>query len=278
MFYLKTNNMLVRELDKLVNMSMSRSIRENQNISQYETVLKEFKSNDIKIIIGVFDLNTTLRLFCEVYRQKMYGEKYQWIILGSYKKELLYSLNDGELNCTTEEILEALNGTLQTRVVEYGHEFQPTFKESYHKISARANSFEKKCNNFINDYISNYHHTCRLNKSSCLRDYFHGYAFDGLLAIYYLLSSLIESRKFNCNNLNFERNIDWFTTLNTALGRLSFRGVTVSPCSNGIKLLIPGLCFILFKFIGNFFFFFYPRVTLHLKIQLESVKLNSNNL
>ena len=219
--------MLIRELDKHVNMSMSRSILENQNTTQFETILKEFIANDIKIIIGIFDLNTTIRLFCEVYKRKMFGENYQWIILGSYKKEMIYKMS-GEVNCTTEEILEAMNGTMQTRVVEYGHEFRRRAKLSSHKISTRAMSFAEKCNDFIESYIGKYQSACSSDEWSCSRGYFHGYAFDGLLTVYHLLSSLIETGKFNCNSTDFERNTEWFSILNNALSKLSFKGVTVN--------------------------------------------------
>ena len=127
--------MLIRELDRITNFTLSRSVLENQNPGQFETILKEFLTNDIKIIIGIFDVTTTLRLFCEVYKQNMYGENYQWIILGTYNREIITEFNISNLNCTQKEILTALNGTMQTRVVQYAYEYEKKVNlRQHHKI------------------------------------------------------------------------------------------------------------------------------------------------
>ena len=54
----------------------------------------------------------------EAYRSKLYGSRFQWIIVGYYEPEWWLS-NPGP--CTTSEILEALNGTIQTRVAQFGY-------------------------------------------------------------------------------------------------------------------------------------------------------------
>lgn len=182
-------------------------------------------ANDIKIIIGIFDLQTTVKLFCEVYKLNMYGENYQWIILGTYNREMLFENYTNLINCTTEQLLIALNGTLQTRVVQYSYEYDQSQKKSKPQ---HQSSFDRQYTVIVNSYISKIKKSLnRNNDSSCLNDYFHGYAFDALLSTYKALSSLIEDGNFSCRHDTFIRNIEWFKILNNAFNRISFEGVTV---------------------------------------------------
>lgn len=75
-----------------------------------------------------------VRIFCEVtksdpsypdshsvlqaFRYNLYGSRFQWIIVGYYEPEW-WLANPGP--CNTSEILQALNGTLQTRVAKLGY-------------------------------------------------------------------------------------------------------------------------------------------------------------
>lgn len=295
------HNMLIRELDKITNFTVSRSILENQNQHQYETILKEFIGSDIKIIIGIFDVKTTLRLFCEVFKRDMYGESYQWIILGTYNKEMLtddLSEQLSNINCTIDQILIALNGTLQTRVVQYSHDYETqinlnhrsaynykvktttTTSESNHQQQFSHLTYSSSTNKPI---ITDHHHHSNnykeqqsislrsidakslsdldlkldeitvnyvdylrrdnemkqklkypsaqpssASKSQLYLDtYFHGYAFDVILAIFKLLANLVESKKFDCKTNMFERNTEWFSLFTEAFNSLKFKGLTV---------------------------------------------------
>lgn len=303
------HNMLIRELDKITNFTVSRSILENQNQHQYETILKEFISNDIKIIIGIFDVKTTLRLFCEVFKRDMYGESYQWIILGTYNKEMLTDdLGDqlANINCTIDQILIALNGTLQTRVVQYSHDYEtqinlnrPIYNylkvKDHHnhqtKSSASASSTSSSSSSSSSSPASNkqitgqnkaeqsslslrsigksdldlkideitasyveylrrenemkqklkYPSTSPYSSTSktqlYLDTYFHGYAFDVILAIFKLLANLVESKKFDCKTNTFERNTEWFSLFTEAFNSLKFKGLTVNSIFIHIYIL-----------------------------------------
>jgi hypothetical protein len=81
--YTLTHNLLIRELDKMGVYTQSRSVPSEStvdNSSVYEVILNEFLANDIKIIIGLFDMETAIKLFCEVYKKSMYGKTYMGII------------------------------------------------------------------------------------------------------------------------------------------------------------------------------------------------------
>jgi gamma-aminobutyric acid type B receptor len=235
--YTLAHNMLIRELDKVVNLTVSRSILENQTEKEIKTILEEMILNDIKIIIGIFDINTTIKMFCQIYHNSMYGEHYQWIILGAYNKRQLFDPKlINETSCTLEEILKAINGTLQTRVVQYSYEFNDknlTINDenriSKLNIIKSKSKFDVHYFEIIENYIQNFQTKCEQNTilhSECLNDYFHGYAFDVISTIFKLMSILIENDSFNCRNDIFERNIEWFQILNTALNKISFNGVT----------------------------------------------------
>lgn len=58
-------------------------------------------------------------MFIKAYRYNLYGSRHQWIIVGYYESEW-WLKNPGP--CDTSEILQALNGTLQTRVAELGYD------------------------------------------------------------------------------------------------------------------------------------------------------------
>ena len=46
--------------------------------------LKKIRDKDVRIILGFFDEKWAKRIFCEAYKQGMYGKYYQWIITGNY--------------------------------------------------------------------------------------------------------------------------------------------------------------------------------------------------
>lgn len=243
--YTLAHNQLIHELDKIVNVTISRSILENQNSNQYETILNEFITEDIKIIIGLFDYNTTFRLFCEVYKKNMYGKNYQWIILGTDTNRFLFSNDIPTGDCTREQIFIALNGTLQTRIVQYAHEYKDRMNQILNSKFKHENQnnefldfkidksakFESYYQSIVDSYLSTINNDIKhlTFKNTCYDSYFHGYAFDLILSIFKTLSVLIESKNLSCqkNDNMFERNIEWFSLLINTLNRISFKGVTV---------------------------------------------------
>lgn len=214
-------------MDKSINV-VSRSIMENQTYGQYESILNDFIQNDIKILIGIFDMATTIKLFCHVFKNGMYGANYQWIILGSYEKSnILASYKNGS-ECTYEELVFALNGTLFTKIVEYSYEFD--FESGVKNENKIIDKIDREYDQIVQSYMSQY--LAKIEdkgdlKEKCPNPFFHGYAFDGLLTIFKVLSNLIESKKLHCQGKNFVRNTDWFHSLNQALNKLKFKGVTV---------------------------------------------------
>ena len=205
--------------------AISRSINEDENL---EPILEEFIKQDIYIIIGIFDVNTTVRLYCQIYKKQMYGENYQWILLGTSLNNLKkYYFNQNTSYCTYNELLESLNGTLQTRITQYSYDY---YKKSNNFIQNfdKHNRRDALMKNITDSYMKSYFKECSANNTLCFHSAcFHGYAFDLFLTIFNLIGSLIESKQFLCDYETFERNQNWFKIVNEGLNNISFTGVTV---------------------------------------------------
>lgn len=65
-------------------------------------------------VSGNFNEHYARLIFCEAYKLEMYGRKYQWLIMGTYRNEWWKNLDFAETNCTIENIEEALQQTILT--------------------------------------------------------------------------------------------------------------------------------------------------------------------
>ncbi|CAF1031984.1 unnamed protein product [Adineta ricciae] len=90
----------------------------NRTRNSLKDAFDELKKNNIRIILGNFNSTMAVRIFCEAFRYELYGARFQWIIVGYYESD--WWLNNPS-PCNTSEILQALNGTLQTRVPKFGY-------------------------------------------------------------------------------------------------------------------------------------------------------------
>ena len=96
------------------------------------------------------------RVFCDAYHKKVYGRKYQWLIVGMYSEEW-WRVND--TNCTPEEIETALKGTMVM-------EIQPLSSVDDITVSKLTPS------EYEQQYLNHTDHYSR----------YHGYAYDGIWA------------------------------------------------------------------------------------------------
>ncbi|CAH3175080.1 unnamed protein product [Porites lobata] len=77
--------------------------------------LANIKKKDARIIIGSFYVVQAKHVFCEAYKQRMYGKRYVWIIIGWYEDKWWETkLNEDHITCTTREMGEAVEGYLAT--------------------------------------------------------------------------------------------------------------------------------------------------------------------
>ncbi|XP_078501823.1 gamma-aminobutyric acid type B receptor subunit 1 [Lissotriton helveticus] len=78
--------------------------------------VKNLKRQDARIIVGLFYETEARKVFCEVYKEKLYGKKYVWFLIGWYADNW-FKMKDPAINCTVEEMTEAVEGHVTTEIV-----------------------------------------------------------------------------------------------------------------------------------------------------------------
>ncbi|XP_077991244.1 gamma-aminobutyric acid type B receptor subunit 1-like [Glandiceps talaboti] len=79
--------------------------------------VKNLKEKNARIIFGNFYEDMARQVFCEVYKQKMYGKHYAWFILGWYTHDW-WKQDDPNIACTKEELFEAIDGYIATENID----------------------------------------------------------------------------------------------------------------------------------------------------------------
>ncbi|XP_070554748.1 gamma-aminobutyric acid type B receptor subunit 2-like [Ptychodera flava] len=105
--------------------------------------VRVLKEKDARIIIGNFYKAAARRVFCEAYKQGMYGPKYVWLIIGYYS-ERWWETDIEDLDCTAEELRTALAGYFTVVWATLSSDPRPTASkftaEQYmHQINAILN-------------------------------------------------------------------------------------------------------------------------------------------
>uniref|UniRef100_A0A671R6G6 Gamma-aminobutyric acid type B receptor subunit 1-like n=1 Tax=Sinocyclocheilus anshuiensis TaxID=1608454 RepID=A0A671R6G6_9TELE len=78
--------------------------------------VKNLKRQDARIIVGLFYETEARKVFCEVYKEKLYGKKYVWFLIGWYADNW-FKIKDPSINCTVEQMTEAVEGHVTTEIV-----------------------------------------------------------------------------------------------------------------------------------------------------------------
>ncbi|XP_067676189.1 gamma-aminobutyric acid type B receptor subunit 1-like [Haliotis asinina] len=66
--------------------------------------------SDARIIVGSFYEGTARKVFCEAYKNKLYGSKIVWVTVGWYEAEW-WTKGDNSLDCTAEQLAEVVEGS-----------------------------------------------------------------------------------------------------------------------------------------------------------------------
>ncbi|XP_045177177.2 gamma-aminobutyric acid type B receptor subunit 2-like [Mercenaria mercenaria] len=79
------------------------------NNSNIKYAIERFKENNVRIIHAVFSSTYAPYVFCEAYKQGMYGDSYVWILSGPnmYKN---WTNKAGKTDCTAAELVSASDG------------------------------------------------------------------------------------------------------------------------------------------------------------------------
>uniref|UniRef100_A0A8C6TKE1 Gamma-aminobutyric acid type B receptor subunit 1 n=1 Tax=Neogobius melanostomus TaxID=47308 RepID=A0A8C6TKE1_9GOBI len=78
--------------------------------------VKNLKRQDARIIVGLFYETEARKVFCEVFKEKLYGKKYVWFLIGWYADNW-FKIHDPAINCTVENMTEAVEGHVTTEIV-----------------------------------------------------------------------------------------------------------------------------------------------------------------
>ncbi|NP_001164698.1 GABA b receptor precursor [Saccoglossus kowalevskii] len=115
----------IEDLEKRVKTAGIEIAMRQSFLTNPANAVRNLKRQDARIIVGVFYENMARRVFCEVYKEKLYGPKYVWFIIGWYPDNW-YTVQDDKINCTAEQLKEALEGHLTTEVMMLNPDDSPT--------------------------------------------------------------------------------------------------------------------------------------------------------
>ncbi|KTG41069.1 hypothetical protein cypCar_00010070, partial [Cyprinus carpio] len=87
---------------------------------------RSVQRQDARIIVGLFYETEARKVFCEasdnyssfsqVFKEKLYGKKYVWFLIGWYADNW-FKIKDPAINCTVENMTEAVEGHVTTEIV-----------------------------------------------------------------------------------------------------------------------------------------------------------------
>ncbi|XP_066580245.1 gamma-aminobutyric acid type B receptor subunit 1 isoform X2 [Amia ocellicauda] len=85
-------------------------------LSDPAVAVKNLKRQDARIIVGLFYETEARKVFCEVFKEKLYGKKYVWFLIGWYADNW-FKTKDPSINCTVENMTEAVEGHVTTEIL-----------------------------------------------------------------------------------------------------------------------------------------------------------------
>lgn len=175
--------------------------------------LLKLKENDVRIIIGLFDGEWARNIFCQAYKQGVYGRKYQWI-LGSFDDNWWQSdVVSGD--CSRDMLRNASDGMISIDVL-------PLSSSNAITVSGMTAA----------EYEAVYNRVRKREYSK-----YHGYAYDGMWTIAHAIHIVTNKLRAQNSELTF-RNFQykdpfWAQLLRQALNETSFIGVTGNVSFDG---------------------------------------------
>ncbi|KAJ7375512.1 Gamma-aminobutyric acid type B receptor subunit 2 [Desmophyllum pertusum] len=89
---------------------------------EHESPIKILKDRDARVIVGLFSEEKAVEVFCQAYKQGLYGEKYVWLLIGWYRPRWweIHSARASKLDCKTEHVTEAFGNYISTEFLKIG--------------------------------------------------------------------------------------------------------------------------------------------------------------
>ncbi|XP_041367039.1 gamma-aminobutyric acid type B receptor subunit 2-like [Gigantopelta aegis] len=162
-----------------------------------DAALDNLKINDVRIIFGNFNEDLARRVFCSAHKKKMFGSRYQWIILGGYTKDW-WRKQDPHVTCTVSEMNHTIHGYLATDALPISSSTSVT------ESGLTPQSYKKLYDEWRGEEYSKYH----------------GYAYDGVWVVAKAIHSLLDRQSL------FTENTFRSGVMGKVLNDTSFIGVT----------------------------------------------------
>lgn len=105
LYALAINELLTQLEGANIAVSSSESVTRNDFLEQ----IQELKNTDSRIIIGSFSRHMARKIFCEVYKQGMYGAEFQWIVPGGLGE---WWLDPGRSDCSADQLRAAADNLI----------------------------------------------------------------------------------------------------------------------------------------------------------------------
>ncbi|XP_071510393.1 gamma-aminobutyric acid type B receptor subunit 2-like [Diadema antillarum] len=172
-----------------------------------QAAVKQVKSAGARIVMGFFDEEMARRVFCEVYKQEMYGARHVWLIPGWYKAKW-WRKADNNTKCSVEELEEAVKGYIATDILQLSASEETTIS-GLTPLEYKALYDAKRAGNY-SDY--------------------HGYAYDGVWVMALAIDHVIKMfEKENNTQAFFDFEYDdreMLAHFSKAMNETNFPGVT----------------------------------------------------
>ncbi|XP_072017779.1 gamma-aminobutyric acid type B receptor subunit 1-like [Amphiura filiformis] len=103
----------IEDLEKAVKAADMEIVIRQSFLSEPDSAVLNLQDQDARIIVGVFYEDMARKVFCEAYKLGLYWPKVIWFLIGWYPDNW-YMVEDKDVNCTAEELKEALEGHFTT--------------------------------------------------------------------------------------------------------------------------------------------------------------------
>ncbi|KAK3728690.1 hypothetical protein RRG08_041874 [Elysia crispata] len=133
----------IEDLEKRVKREGMDIVVRQSFLTDPTNAVRNLRRQDARIIVGVFYEDMARRVFCQAYKEKLYGKKYVWFIIGWYPDNW-YKVKDDRHNCTVEQLEEALEGHFTTEAIILHQE--PSMTE----VGMTAQQFTERLDKMLN--------------------------------------------------------------------------------------------------------------------------------
>ncbi|XP_071947988.1 gamma-aminobutyric acid type B receptor subunit 1-like [Antedon mediterranea] len=103
----------IEDLEKRAKKANIEIVSRQSFLTDPDNAVDDLFREDARIIVGVFYVGMARKVFCEVYKRKLYGPKVVWFLIGWYPDNW-YAQNDPNINCTAEQLKTALENHFTT--------------------------------------------------------------------------------------------------------------------------------------------------------------------